>query len=132
MFDKIHARRLTALADHLETAEKLKVGQFDFNITVGTAYDKNGHVCGSAGCALGEASLLWKDEFRIGEGLTSHYFDTAGEFFGLDEYELIHLFSPYEQQQNRFGGKHLTRFATRYEVAANIREFLAIKGKEVI
>jgi hypothetical protein len=122
VFDKIHAARLTYLADQLETAEQLLVGEFNFDII----YEKN--LCGSTGCALGEAALIWPEIFRDSRS----YYSTSVVWFGLRSNEIFHLFFPYEQIPSLFGGKTLGCGATRYDVAANIRAFLAIKGAKVV
>ncbi len=136
MFDKVHAARLTALADHLERAVALKVDKFYFACSLSDVetYTGGGHregwpKCGTVGCACGEASLLWPEHFRSGTDWLAMAED-AQKFFGLSFGEREHLFDPNQQDLGLFGGQHLGNNATRYEVAANIRAFLEIKARE--
>lgn len=126
-FDKVHAARLTALADHLENAETLEVGEFDYSIS----FQHRG--CGTAGCAMGEASLLWPKDLPMTFLSENHGYvpsPTICAFFGLTRDESFHLFQPYQQRTELYGGAELGFYATRYDVAAQIRAFLAIKGAQ--
>lgn len=140
-FDKIHTARLAALADHLETAETLKVGTFYFGTFYSTTAElgedadellrRDGfHVCGTAGCAIGEAAALWPEHFKIQNWGYPAYESDAKTFFGITAIETDHLFFPGCQDTDKYGGKVLFSFATRYEVAANIRAFLEYKARE--
>lgn len=129
MFDKIYAARLTVLVNHLENAEKLAVGTFRFTVFR--------NLCSTAGCAIGEASALWKRDFMNycnsdeNEWCTdAQYLQWGMEFFGLSRSEFDHMFIPNCQMPMRYGGKQLNGTADRYEVAANIRSFLEFKGNE--
>ena len=138
-FDKVHSARLTALADHLENAQELKVGAFyfgtflmskdemDFNEEFASVIFKG---CGTAGCACGEAAMLWPKAFPIGCSGVRNYFSCAQKFFGITVDECRHLFAVMSQDTRRFGGRMAGEFSTRYEVAANIREFLEYKARE--
>lgn len=130
VFDKCHAARLTQLADHLENAETLGVGDFDFSVV----YSKDsGYPCGSAGCAMGECSALWPLHFGPMDYATfndPNFQTKVSEWFGLTGGESDHLFYPGDQYPKMFGGERLGEDATRYQVASNIRCFLEIKSKE--
>ena len=133
MFDKMHSARLTRLANHLESNEELGVQNFDFGLFFTQTSVRH---CGTAGCALGECLYLWPGEWSLRNGTLGHWVlcdgkndptESARSFFGLTEFECDHLFFPDEQRPEKFGGVKLTMDATRYQVAANIRAFLAIK-----
>lgn len=124
MFDKIHAQRLTALADHLDRAEVLKVGTFNFQYV----FEKL--ECGTMGCAMGESALLWPEAFPGCIEANAGYFTCGDEFFGTTDEESDHLFLPNRQDTASYGGVMLTESATRYEVAANIRAFLEAKARQ--
>ncbi len=119
--NKEQRENLEQLAEQLEKAEKLLVGEFDFRMYYCTMN------CGTAGCAIGEASLMWPGVFP-----ESHweYEDAALSLFGVKHREYTHLFIPEGQDTSRCGGVYLEGNATRYEVAANIKAFLEIKARE--
>lgn len=135
--------RLLQLAEHLE---KGKLIHETFNFKVFNSNSTYEQPCGAAGCALGECPAVFPSEWRFiknptklghASGLYSHYIpvidgevsveDSAITFFGLSSAEDNHLFYPYEQQPELYGGVELTGNATREEVASNIREFVRIK-----
>lgn len=123
MFDKIHAARLTALADHMEN-EPLKLKSFSFSYIL-----MEGR-CGTVGCALGEASLLWPD-FKIKPYSWSDTCKSAQEFFGMTEDEVNGLFSHGSAcKVKKFGGVKLDEYASPSDVASNIRTFLEYKANE--
>jgi hypothetical protein len=145
---KTHIRRLEKLATHLEKG-KLEHKKFNFAVINadrrGRELEVNG--CGYAGCALGEmpaafpSAFQWhygfpKSRQRNGKGVGA--FDDVMEFFGIIYEEAEHLFQPsYSdswtyQKPKLYGGKILGSKATREQVAANIRAFIAIKKKEVV
>jgi hypothetical protein len=131
MFDKVHAARLTQLADHLESG-KLGHDLFDFNTY------HNAQPCGTSGCAIGECPTLWPRHWEMTIGPILRDFqkgvcsieESACWWFGIDEREFRHLFMPYGQEPRLYGGTHCHQDVTRYEVAANIRAFLEVKRRE--
>lgn len=134
-----HIDRLAKLAEHLEKGQ-LAHEHFDFSVF----NDTNSSECGSAGCAIGECPAIWPDRFRWVDGgpymstglvmdnlhpeeIDDDFVTPGAKFFGLGEKEWQHLFLPYDQRPELFGGIELAEKATRYDVAANIRAFIEIK-----
>jgi len=125
IFCKEHAARLTALADRLESRVTLHVGKFKYN----TWFRKN--KCGTAGCAAGEACLMWPDQFGPLIEYCGVDESAVKEWFGLStQSEFNHLFVPNNQLPKLYGGRSLSSKATRQEVAAQIRAFLEYKARE--
>lgn len=135
---KIYKDRLLKLAKHLETG---KLGHKEFNFSTlnfGKGAEKG---CGTAGCALGECPIVFPRQWSfVGQGVgevskpclkkfksEGSSFLSAVEFFDIDEDEADHLFQPGTQYPNVWGGKELNHHATRKQVAANIRAFVARK-----
>jgi hypothetical protein len=148
-FDKIHAQRLTDLANRLLSDKPLKVGEFFF----ATYYDGEPvENCKTMGCALGENALMHPQDWTIHNGypilrelkkrldrlnkedVDPRVYDeslvvdeSTMRWFGLDEFEVKHLFYSRQQHPNDYGGDILDDSATRKEVGNNIVEFLKIK-----
>lgn len=137
----IHKQRLLKLAKHLR-GKNLSVEEFNFwEIHHRTK-------CGTLGCAIGELPALFPKHFRMKLRIAtsfpgdkfgdvvlrakpSHWdFQAAESFFGLDGDECAHLFSPYAQDTNLYGGNELCGRATAKQVAANIEAFVKRKEKE--
>ena len=124
----MNVERLEKLAEHLESGQ-LGHEVFDFS-----TYNNSGEPsCGTAGCALGECPIIWPNKWRFDRDgapiIKSKPFphSSATVFFKIDSDEAGHLFYPNKQKPNLYGGKELDETATRYEVAANIREFIKVK-----
>ena len=118
-------KNLEKLAEHLERGQ-LGHKVFDFS-----TYNSNGESsiyapeCGTNGCAIGECPILFPEDWKFdGYGMPILLNGSIRDFFGIDPEQYRHLFIPYEQQPEKFGGKILDGSATRYEVAANIRAFI--------
>lgn len=125
-------KRLEELAVHLEEGV-LGHEVFDF----GTLNNANNR-CGTAGCAIGECPILWPKYWEFSDKSTvkligrlgnsdSISSDSSMEWFDIDTDEENHLFYPNWQHPRKYGGKYLTTYATRQDVAANIRAFIKIK-----
>lgn len=122
--------RLETLAQHLETGV-LGHERFDFDHFNDGANRPN--ECGTSGCAIGECPVIWPGEWEFGGGLpllrgvrphASNVDSSTKKWFGLDQDMCDHLFYPEHQKLDMYGGKDLDEYATRYEVAANIRAFI--------
>lgn len=121
--------RLEKLAKHLE---KGKLGHDVF------AFDEF-HArrdCKTLGCALGECPFIFEewvfdgDEPALGMSSSGNATWDASTFFWIDKAAVAHLFMPGAQRTIRCGGERLTASATRYQVASNIRAFLALANNE--
>jgi hypothetical protein len=126
--------RLTKIAEHLERGQ---LGHEEFYFGHWNAdeqynqLEENG--CGYCGCAIGEAPFVFPDEWHFKDGVpvlreAPHDCFAAWSgmrFFDLPRAAFEHLFLPLEQEPMVYGGKILFADATREEVAANIREFIA-------
>jgi hypothetical protein len=130
----MNAERLLKLAEHLETG-KLGHEQFDFgHYNVDLDLNAAGPKCGAFGCAIGECPILFPDDWKFdGCGLPSlrigsvYASSDARSFFDIDISECDHLFYPDSQVPDLHGGVNLGICATKEEVAANIRSFVALK-----
>lgn len=134
----MNKQRLEALATHFESG-KLGHEVFDFG-----TYNANkerqliiSNECGYAGCALGECPILFPEDWIFGvwgprlinlEDRSVIY--SATVFFDITTEEADHLFFPRNQDTTKYGGKELNRYATKEEVAANIRAFITVKENE--
>jgi hypothetical protein len=126
--------RLLQLAQHLETGQ-LGHKVFDFGI-----YNSaNEPYCGTSGCAIGECPILWPHHWCFGPcgspilRTSTWGYDSAQdaqEWFDIGFDQRAHLFVPEQQMTNLFGGKYLKETATKEEVAANIRAFVAKMEEE--
>jgi hypothetical protein len=116
---KFHIKRLYKLADYLYNQVEPK----DFLFTHWVHPD-----CGSPGCGIGHACVLFRKQGFKMEARTPTYqgfsgFRAVGKFFGLlDEYgfvgkDVLYLFSPHG------AGSKLGDKATPKQVANQIRRF---------
>lgn len=127
-----HIDRLLKLADHLEHGQ-LGHQVFDFNSYNTGQNGKSHHApsCGYAGCAIGECPVIfseWRYDLQGWPYLPGHESIISIQvFFGLNWASADHLFMPNSQEPSDFGGKHLSVGATKEQVAANIRAFVALK-----
>ena len=134
----MNKERLLKLAEHLE---KGQLGHEIFSFTTFNSDDWQDRAdinrgitgCGTSGCAIGECPFVWPEEwsFDLLEGMPvlrkcSGPMDSACKWFGLTDNEACHLFLPgcYRMQ---YGGNPLGGRATKDQVAANIRAFVAHK-----
>jgi len=131
----MNKERLLQLAEHLEHGDLGHV-VFDFghyNVDH-TAFMRPANKCGYAGCAIGECPILWPDNWHFncagrplliakGAGLCDER-NSSERWFDISVGESEHLFIPYEQNTDDYGGTPLRGNATRQEVAANIRTFV--------
>ena len=133
-------RRLLQLAEHLEHGQ-LGHDEFSFN-----SYHKTTE-CGTIGCALGECPTIWPECWMLVPDSSGYYRNmlwphlrtlgnaaaktdqSASIFFNLTIEELSHLFYPNRQITHLYGGEDLGDDATKQQVAANIRAFVAIKAQ---
>lgn len=127
-------KRLLKLAEHLEHG-KLGHDKFDF-MFISADYDTGaGKSCGTMGCAIGELPYAFPEDFKMDEdrnpllrrGRSEYESDDQCKWFGIDQQERLHLFFPDEQSPLLFGGTDLSVNATKEQVAANIRAFVAKK-----
>lgn len=131
---KLYSTRLLKLANHLEKG-KLGHKKFDFSIYNSNDIDQNG--CGSSGCAIGECPVAFPKHWEFSKNgtpvLRECLFGSpchSGEtFFGINEEEYEHLFTPAGQMTRMYGGKYLNPSATKIQVAKNIRAFVEKKSK---
>ncbi|MGB3948540.1 MAG: hypothetical protein WBM13_11190 [Bacteroidia bacterium] len=79
----------------------------------------------------GQITSLFNDWIKITDDLIFYEPDTALEanqsmqhFFGLNDQEFCHLFTPSFQSVNKYGGELLTVKSGTQEVANNIKVFL--------
>lgn len=84
--------------------------------------------CNSAGCGIGECPFVFPGwHFNFAEQpVYQDYLDSATsaiKFFDLQHSEYEHIFVPDHQIPEQYGGIKLDKYATRYELAANIRAF---------
>lgn len=144
-----HKERLLKLAKHLEKG-KLGHKTFDFRfinefLDVPVRLNK----CGTNGCACGELPIVFKDDFKFALGgialkakmsskfemnapsVNAHlkWFYEVCWFLGLSERECEYLFLPNNYNE-LYGGKELGDFASRKDVASNIKKF--IEYKEIV
>jgi hypothetical protein len=129
----LHRKRLEKLATHLEKG-KLAHDSFDFS----TLHDHRG--CRSVGCALGECPFVFPNHWHMAQTFPkltpllkiSPFGSSTGDavkFFGISDSAAEHLFHPYLQSVDLYGGKRLSAGATRKQVAANIRAFIKRQSK---
>ncbi len=130
----MNKERLLKLAEHLESGV-LGHKEFDFDqFNTGLRGEKG---CGTVGCALGECPIVFPKSWKFG-GYTKmlpglkrgklYTYEAAEKFFGVSGAASQHLFCPSAQNTQEFGGNDLDRNATRHQVAANIRAFVAKGG----
>jgi len=134
---------LRKLAQHLDTGE-LGHEKFYFGFfNSGPSPRKRSHYqdeprlrrCNSAGCGLGECPFVFP-EWHFNNEEQPVYRDivsseiSAGIFFDLDRIQYEHLFIPDRQIPYEYGGKTLTKYCTKEELAANIRIFCDFIDKE--
>jgi len=128
----MNKERLLKLAEHLESG---KLGHKKFNFSVYNCkmnYNDSPFECGYTGCAIGELPIIFSDEWSFSDNgmpnlivdSSDYVSDDAMEFFDITLEQFSHLFSPDNQMPERFGGKHLSDNATRYDVADGIRSFI--------
>ena len=142
--NKIQIRRLTKLRDHLlrgKLAHKRfdfscfnsNVLQGEFSVTPDLIVVHN-NKCGTNGCAIGELPLLFPRSFKWKdmEDQSESVFKKVVKFFGITDHESEHLFIPYEQCTDLYGGTVLGDNASRTHVAKNITVFLRLeKAKKI-
>ncbi len=137
---QIHIDRLLKLADHLEHGQ---LGHKKFNFGVFNASVNGDHSvkskCGYMGCAIGECPIAFPEDWAFDERGHPCLLENFGlfrfdeecvsgcEFFGVNNDEFDHLFVPENQYVKIYGGIDLGRDATKEQVAANIRAFVALK-----
>lgn len=113
--------RLKKLATHLESAGTLRHDKFDFMVL--------------NSCALAELPIVFPDDWRFsGRNIllkNSNLKSVVDYYFSIDAFQALHLFYRNHQLPELYGGKHLARTATRYEVAANMRAFISLKEKAI-
>lgn len=130
-FDKIHAQRLTRLADALEQ-DKHGHTEWDYSEVI-----SRHQTCGTVGCAWGAFPYVFPKDYSItwvkDAGCSKPQPDIDGpdsaSFLGISEREWDHIFMPRGQNPAEYGGENLSVFATPQQVASNIRAFLVIKAQ---
>lgn len=120
--------RLEKIAEHLEKGQ-LGHKVFDFMQYNEGKQDANG--CGTNGCAIGEMPFIFPRQWIFDQdmpvllgGENVGVDRNSCEFLGLSLGEFQHLFIPLFQRPEL--GRMLCDAATRYEVAANIRQFIKL------
>lgn len=101
--------RLEALAEHV-TGPNRGHKKFDFSQYNSVSKPQ----CGTAGCALGEAPVLWPDDWefdaggspRLKEKPRGEIISCAMRWFGLTHQQASHLFLPHYGYKARKGLKH--------------------------
>lgn len=128
---------LSQLADHLEKGE-LVHDVFDFRAFNGLPLkqDSKHFNCGTSGCAMGEMPAL-DSRFSFNHLGNLCFCEhkvvskTIADYFRIEDLAAIHLFFPYQQEPEKYGGKRLKYEATKKEVIANIRAFIEISNKSL-
>lgn len=138
---KVKVDLLAQLADHLEKGKLghkvFDYGRFNAVLVGGSFISPTAHKCGTHGCAAGECPIIWPHEWHFDEAgspklsglpsaVPSFTNQSLSQFFGLDILMVKHLFYPNQQDPGEFGGHVLGSFATKNEVAANIRAFIQL------
>ncbi len=127
----MHKERLLKLADHLEYG-KIGHAKFDFSVLNSdeTRLPMRGK-CGTLGCAIGECPIAFPEDWgffetgiRIFNNPAADEWRSVTEFFQITQYAAQHLFMPFDQDVEKYGGEHLGDNATKEKVAANIRVFV--------
>jgi len=123
----MNAERLLQLADHLDHGQ-LGHEVFDFSEVNTIEAPK----CGTAGCGMGELPILHPSDWTWSDMGNPLLIDSANGnmeedvmyWFEIEMTHMDHLFFPNLQNPDEFGGSVLGCKATRYDVAAHIREFV--------
>ena len=130
----MNKERLLKLADHLEHG-KLGHKVFSF-LHFNARKDGDGHRvnrCGYMGCAIGECPIVWPDDWEFKPEPLLQGYTWPGKsgiaWFDITADEFNHLFIPYAQHPILYGGTELGADATKEQVTANIRAFVAHKEK---
>jgi len=129
---KFHINRLVKLYHHINNG-KLGHKKFDFSVINEDVDIDYGdmcvelNTCGTNGCAMGELPILFPKywefhnsgiRYKINNEVTSETeYKMFQYFFGITEHEEQHLFVPYGQSPEDYGGKSLSGSASRKEVA---------------
>lgn len=134
----MNTERLLKLADHLESG-KLLHPMFDYTVynlvddqSEEEIESAGGNVCGTAGCAIGEAPAIWPDKFKfdrnyvvlknsVGEDSESTC-TIFSEWFGISTMDYRFLFLPCDLDNP------LSQSASPKEVAQHIRKFVEYGG----
>lgn len=130
---ELSRERLLAIAAHLEKPQKELHHEY-FNFTV---VRELSHSCGSSGCAIGEAPVIFPDHFEYTDrwvqakgGSAANLGFSFQEFLGIDWDHMNTLFMPKSfasfktKALTQAGIYHLPKSATKEEVAANIRQYV--------
>lgn len=154
METNIYKERLLKLAQHLENGE-LGHKNFDFSCFNRDLLSKGVKLkvstpgsCGTNGCAIGELPIIFPEYWEFSyphsnpqlnakykgrkwreSSCSGDIIEDAQVFFNIDVLESLHLFMPDGQNPNDYGGKNLGDYATKEEVAQNIRDFVNYKYK---
>lgn len=122
---------LEELLEHLENGKMLhsKFNIEKYNITDELEKDSPVEFCGTAGCAFGEMPALDKRFSFSSTGRLIFEDDTVeawtiGRYFNINVDVAFHLFFSNNQDCSLYGGKELTKEATKEDVIYNIKEFL--------
>ena len=131
----MNKERLLKLADHLEHG-KLGHKVFDFgvyNLRKDEGAPAKGR-CGYMGCAIGECPIVWPEHWQFGPAPVLWGYrwtlESGIAWFDITADEFSHLFLPHGQYPEDYGGTELGIDATKEQVAANIRAFVAHKEKQ--
>ena len=124
MLTPLAKERLLALCDFMESGKGLD--EFDYNIFYDDDKgDKTGHLCGTVGCALGHAPLLWPDDWRFVLSIPLHGRApspsmSAAIWFDIRADEAYYLFFP--------GRNDLPSKPSKAHVINHIREYVERGG----
>ncbi|PRY40847.1 hypothetical protein CLV58_10630 [Spirosoma oryzae] len=144
---ELSRQRLLAIADHLDKPQaELMNNVFDFTSVIET------HGCGTLGCALGEYPVIFPDHFEVkkhngslhivAKGSDTSIWSVNRKFLGIPDSAEDLLFCPNPDRQAEYDGedmdedisdfvylfnegvKGLPGYATKEQVAANIRRYV--------
>jgi hypothetical protein len=119
----IRTNLLRQLAEHLLHG---KMGHEIFDIT--QFNNSRQPKCGTVGDAIGECPIVWPDKWRWSAKGEPVLIETKTPnpwqvFFKIKHLHYEHLFVPFSQNVEKFGGDFLRKDATKKQVANNILIF---------
>lgn len=133
----MNKERLKIIETHLRVG-KLGHDKFDFGcINMERSGEPAVNVCGTLGCAMGEFPIIFPEDWKfnseggvtlITESNETNDFiilsDQIQRYLDISEPAIDHLFFPFGQQTELYGGKKLNGEASKEDVANNIAKFI--------